>query len=54
MSGPQKDREFEARFASQYEREATPEELKFLSLAEVALEEPIQARIHSVKKDEVA
>jgi hypothetical protein len=48
MSGPEKVLEFEARFISQYERELTPEEARYLSLAEVALEEPIKTGIHSV------
>jgi hypothetical protein len=54
MSGRQKDHEFEARFISQYEREMTPEESRYLSLAEVALEEPIKTGIHAVQKNEVA
>ena len=56
MFGPQKEREFEARFLSRYERPMTPEESRFLSLAEVALndEQPTAPTIHLIKKDEAA
>jgi hypothetical protein len=55
MSGPQHEREFEARFISKYEREITSEEIKYLSLAEVALGEEEHPSIHLVpKKNEAA
>jgi hypothetical protein len=55
MSGPQKEREFAARFLSKYEREITPEEIKYLSLATVALGEEEHPTIHLVpKKNEAA
>jgi hypothetical protein len=39
MFGPKQDNQFEARFRLMYEREMTPDELKYLSLAESALGE---------------
>ena len=55
MYSPRIEREFEARFAAKYGREITPEEEKYLSLAEIALkdEEPVQG-IRLAKKNGAA